>query len=339
MRILVLTDTHGDIDVINTLIERTRPDLCIHCGDFGFYDDKSVERLTVRELRLRWKHSDLPKSLRKKAFTMDPDTLRHAVAEEGLLSTFQPYLDGDKRFAAPVYAVWGNHEDHEVVRGLASGELAVDNLVLLDGRQDVELPEGVRLFGLGGNFYYEGAEELFASGMTGDGGKVRASWTQHARLLDRMVNAPNARWPLLVTHVSPGKARLLERLALVGGARFAFSGHMGPPIHHTWSLFSICEPQEVMARSQEEFETLSAMWASFEGKGEMAAEDVELVESSIARLDLEPLPPPERGRRAEPGSVEERYRTTHFVNLSDVVNGWGVVEIDGWSARWTGESD
>ena len=38
-RILLLSDTHGNIDIINTLVEKTNTDMVIHAGDFGFYNE------------------------------------------------------------------------------------------------------------------------------------------------------------------------------------------------------------------------------------------------------------------------------------------------------------
>lgn len=42
MRILVLSDTHGHLDLINTLVEKHKADAVVHCGDFGV---ESAERL------------------------------------------------------------------------------------------------------------------------------------------------------------------------------------------------------------------------------------------------------------------------------------------------------
>lgn len=57
MRFLLISDTHGDLGVINDLAGHVQLTRVIHAGDFGFYDDGSYERLSERELRL---HSDIP---------------------------------------------------------------------------------------------------------------------------------------------------------------------------------------------------------------------------------------------------------------------------------------
>ena len=47
MRLLLLSDTHGRLDLINELAEREQVDAVVHAGDFGFYDEKSVDRLST----------------------------------------------------------------------------------------------------------------------------------------------------------------------------------------------------------------------------------------------------------------------------------------------------
>ena len=56
MKILLVSDTHGKLDSINKLVEKTKSDLVIHAGDFGFYDDSSYRRLSTRELLLLVSH-------------------------------------------------------------------------------------------------------------------------------------------------------------------------------------------------------------------------------------------------------------------------------------------
>jgi predicted phosphodiesterase len=57
LRILLLSDTHGNLDIINQLVAQTNADMVIHAGDFGFYDDQSIVSLNPRELRLLICHS------------------------------------------------------------------------------------------------------------------------------------------------------------------------------------------------------------------------------------------------------------------------------------------
>lgn len=56
-RTLLLSDTHGNIDIINTLVEKTKVDMVIHAGDFGFYNEASYKNISSRELLLLISHS------------------------------------------------------------------------------------------------------------------------------------------------------------------------------------------------------------------------------------------------------------------------------------------
>jgi len=58
MRLLLISDTHGRLGIIDALASHVRADAVIHAGDFGFYDDGSYGRLSARELRLQVVHSD-----------------------------------------------------------------------------------------------------------------------------------------------------------------------------------------------------------------------------------------------------------------------------------------
>lgn len=47
-RILLISDTHGNLEVINEKVAKTNADMVIHAGDFGFYNDDSIHRLSPR---------------------------------------------------------------------------------------------------------------------------------------------------------------------------------------------------------------------------------------------------------------------------------------------------
>ena len=49
-RILLISDTHGNLDIINQLVAQTHADMAIHAGDFGFYDESpnTLENKTPR---------------------------------------------------------------------------------------------------------------------------------------------------------------------------------------------------------------------------------------------------------------------------------------------------
>ncbi|MCB1083431.1 MAG: metallophosphoesterase, partial [Simkania sp.] len=108
LRILLASDTHGNLDCLNRLAEEKNADLIIHAGDFGFYDENSPERLSQRELKLRIVHSPFGDAIARLGSKKE---MCEFIRERGLLGDFPDYLNGKKKFAVPIYAVWGNHED------------------------------------------------------------------------------------------------------------------------------------------------------------------------------------------------------------------------------------
>ena len=79
MRLLLISDTHGKLGVINEVAERTQADAVIHAGDFGFYADDSYERLSAREFRLLVVHSDLPKEEKERHLLEERRRCRHTL--------------------------------------------------------------------------------------------------------------------------------------------------------------------------------------------------------------------------------------------------------------------
>jgi len=110
IRVLLISDTHGHIEVINALADKMKVDFVIHAGDFGFYNESSYKHISDRELLLLISHSSYWKDYR-----VDKQTHRHVLIEivkrHNLLGNFVAYQVGEQKFNVPVYAVYGNHED------------------------------------------------------------------------------------------------------------------------------------------------------------------------------------------------------------------------------------
>lgn len=241
-RILLISDTHGNLDIINQKVSETNADMVIHAGDFGFYDDQSIYRLNPRELRLLVSHSPVWRQ-----YNIDKQTKRETlieiVKEHKLLGDFPDYITGKKRFSVPVYAVWGNHEDAQVLKRLQPG-LQIDNLNLLDEHHFYEFNQGnnieFSLYGLGGNFL--ASKKLFDRPIAGNGGKVWATLHQFGVLYKQLKNKDKP--SIFVSHVSPGKEPLLSRLIAHFMPNFWISGHMGAPFTCTWNQFTVREMGE-----------------------------------------------------------------------------------------------
>lgn len=242
-RILLISDTHGNLDIINQKVAETKADMVIHAGDFGFYDEQSVNRLSPRELRLSVSHSKIWRD-----YKVDKQTSRERlieiVKENRLLGDFPDYISKTKQFSVPVYAVWGNHEDVQVLKQL-SQDLHIYNLFLLDehnfyqfhtDKNDLEFS----LYGLGGNFHL--SKKLFDKPIAGNGGKVWTALHQFGVLYQQIKDKTKP--SIFVSHVSPGKEPLLTRLLIHFMPNLWISGHMGAPFSCVWNQFTIHEMNE-----------------------------------------------------------------------------------------------
>ena len=155
MRLLLISNTHGELGIINERVEQLRADAVIHAGDFGFHDHGSIERASVREVAMHLLHSDMSREQIRAAEKMTPDAMRAFAAENLCLSELPEFIQGKQRFRVPVHAIWGNHEDVTVIDALRQGEIRAENLLLLDERA-VHSIGPLRLFGLGGNVIPQG---------------------------------------------------------------------------------------------------------------------------------------------------------------------------------------
>lgn len=245
LKALLLSDTHGDINIINTLVEKTDVDIVIHAGDFGFYNESSYQRISSRELLLLITHSPYQKNYCVDKQT-DRATLIDIVKKHHLLGDFSDYQNKVKQFRVPVYAVYGNHEDVTVIQQIKENP-PIENFNLLD-EDNVFSIEGTdhtsfQLFGVGGNFLV--SNKLLKTPIAGRAGKVWATLHQFGKLYQRLEKKRGQ--SLFVSHVSPGKEPLLSRLMIHFMPNIWVSGHMGAPYACVWNQFAIRDIEESQA--------------------------------------------------------------------------------------------
>jgi predicted phosphodiesterase len=295
-RILLLSDTHGHLDLVDALAARERADAVIHAGDFGFYDDGSVDRLEARELFLRVVHSNLPPAEKSRAKKLSGQKLRDYIRAELPLSDLGRWLRDGRGFKVPTFAVWGNHEDRAVVEDLLTGRARVANLNLIS-EQGPSQVDRLRIFGLGGNLIASRLGDT-AEPLAGEGGKIWATRAQIARLLESAAPRVPGEIRVFVSHVSPGREPILELVASHLGAHVTVSGHMGSPWPVVWSEFGLNDTASANDRLRQ----------------------------AHAALGL-PIPP-------APAAVEERgaplppwYRGVFHVNLPDAPDGYAVLTL------------
>lgn len=237
MRVLLISDTHGHVDRIQEYAEHAKADVCIHAGDFGFYDDASIDGMNQRELYLQVKHSDLPEGEKTQVLKAGASVWEKVIKEHNLLGTFHEFLDGGREFGWPVYAIWGNHDDANVA--LRMIKKPIPYLHMLHDRTAVDLGEFV-LLGLGGNCT---PGKAFTQGYkTLPGARCRPTsvLAQYLSLLETARNLAPDKPKVLVTHVSPLVEPFLELLAWQIGATMTISGHMGYPDGETGETNSRC---------------------------------------------------------------------------------------------------
>lgn len=314
--LLLLSDTHGRLDVINDLAQKTGADAVLHAGDFGFYDAESYDRLSDRELRLQVMHSDLPKEEKDRLLVLPADARPSSLKAALPLSEFPDYLAGRKHFDVPVYAVWGNHEDLDVVDRLYRGEQQVENLHLLHHRQAFRVGPAL-VYGLGGNLLL--GAKLLQRPLAGGSGRIWSTLSQYADLVETVEREPEPSGPrIFVSHVSPGKEPFIEYLAARTRADWTVSGHMGAPASMTWNSFAIREVEEAETHLQNGLDAVRRACL------EAAGADSAMVESLLDRIG--PLPE-ERiymGRRTH---APRWYRDMTHVNLPDAHVGYAVLTI------------
>ena len=316
MRFLLLSDTHGKLGIINELAADVQADTVIHAGDFGFYDDGSYERLSDRELRLQIKHSDLPSTDKERIFALPRKERIAASRKECPLSELPLYIEGRRRFEVPVYAVWGNHEDQYVVGKFFGGELEVENLRVLTGRNVYRVGPAL-VYGVGGNLL--AGSKFLQRPIAGGAGKIWSTLGQYADLIETIegqADQPATR--IFVSHVSPGKEPFVELVAARTRADFTVSGHMGAPTCMVWNPFAISSVEEATRRLRDGFEEVrktclvgsvsEATWA----------------EKAFAFIGRIPEDMVYIGRRTR---APRWYRGMTHINLPDAHVGYAVLDL------------
>ena len=304
MKFLLVTDTHGrNLDLISEYAAETNAETCIHAGDFGFYAESSLNELTKDELLLLIEHSALPEE-QKQAMRgkVSAEARREVVAGNRLTGDFPEYLTGRKRFACPVYATWGNHDDAHVVLDMIRAP--VPNLKIVHENAFLDFG-GLALLGLGGNCLpwntrlskIGTVEKPFsASCRRGDlpGSRIRPTsvLVQYARLIKTARTIPPDRHIVLLTHASPLVEPFLELVAWQTGAEVTISGHMGRPDGETGTTDSSRLPE-----LRQTFDRLLELYP----------------EEEIILKKFRPM---------------ENDRVVRHINLPDAEDGYGILEYD-----------
>ncbi|KAK6709358.1 hypothetical protein SNK04_010296 [Fusarium graminearum] len=247
LRVLCIADVRGNLRSLNDLAKQARADHIIHTGDFGFYDDTSLERIAEKTLKHVAQYSPLISEPVKKAIQQGgPGPVKNRFPPNELpLSELPLLISGEVKLDVPVYTVWGACEDVRVLEKFRTGEYKVPNLHIIDEARSMLLEVGgvkLRLLGLGGAVVMH---KLFDNGegrttIAGGQGTMWTTLLQMGELVDtahRVYDPTETR--IFVTHASPAREGILNQLSVTLKADFSISAGLHFRYGSSYNEFSV----------------------------------------------------------------------------------------------------
>ncbi|GJJ75698.1 hypothetical protein EMPS_08056 [Entomortierella parvispora] len=336
-KVLCVADLRGNLSQLNDLVDQTGAKMIIHCGDFGFYDSDSLNRISDRTLKHLVQYSTLiPPAMRTRLLqaTVTPDSLRSQIkaSTTHILSELPLYLAGQKNFNVPVYTVWGACEDVSVLEKFRSGEYALENFHIIDESSTAVIDIGgvkLRLFGLGGAY---AQHKLFDIGdgvstIAGGSGTMWTTALQIGQLVDtaqKIFDPTETR--VLVSHASPGREGILAQLSLVLKADFTISAGLHFRYGISYNEFGVQGDQELyrnkLVNSQKSF---MDMWEGIKSHVEnsISEEQRVLLENCLSVVNRLPA------MNTVPNDKDEAaFKNTWNFNLPDAASGLLLLDIN-----------
>lgn len=352
VRILCVADVRGNLKSLNELAKQARADYIIHTGDFGFYDDSSLDRIADKTLKHVAQYSPLLSEQTKRAIhTSGPqqgNIRQRFPANEIALSELPMFIDKKYTLDVPVYTVWGACEDVRVLEKFRSGEYKIEKLHIIDEANSRLLEVGgvkLRLLGLGGAVVMH---KLFDNGegrttIAGGQGTMWTTLLQMGELVDtanRVYDPTETR--VFVTHASPAREGLLNQLSVTLKADFSISAGLHFRYGSSYNEFSVNPTLDhyrgKLAASKASF---NDVWETVKGEVEPVVSQNEAQQTLLSNaLDIvskmpavanggNPFGGPVPGQGAGGGAVDESaFKNMWNFNLADAAFGYLVLEID-----------
>ncbi|KAI9840458.1 MAG: hypothetical protein M1837_001614 [Sclerophora amabilis] len=352
VRVLCVADVRGNLRSLNDLAKQARADHIIHTGDFGFYDESSLERIADKTLKHVAQYSPLLSEQMKKTIQSSgppqPPLKQRFTPDQVPLSELSSFLNNTYSLDIPVYTVWGACEDVRVLEKFRSGEYKVKNLHIIDEANSRLLDVGgvkLRLLGLGGAVVMH---KLFDNGegrttIAGGQGTMWTTLLQMGELVDtanRVYDPTETR--IFVTHASPAREGLLNQLSVTLKADFSVSAGLHFRYGSSYNEFSV-NPSLDHYRGK-----LAASKASFNDVWETVKSEVEPAVSSNDSqqvllhnaIDIvqkmpsvanggNPFGGPVGGPNAGGQVDESAFKNMWNFNLADAAFGYLVLEVEG----------
>ncbi|KAI9712505.1 MAG: hypothetical protein M1812_006921 [Candelaria pacifica] len=352
VRVLCVADVRGNLRSLNDLAKQARADHIIHTGDFGFYDESSLERIADKTLKHVTQYSPLIPEHVKRAISsstsQQPPIKSRFQPDQVPLSELSLFLNKSHTLDVPVYTVWGACEDVRVLEKFRSGEYKVDNLHIIDEANSRLLEIGgvkLRLLGLGGAVVMH---KLFDNGegrttIAGGQGTMWTTLLQMGELVDtanRVYDPTETR--LFVTHASPAREGILNQLSVTLKADFSISAGLHFRYGSSYNEFSVNPTLDhyrgKLAASKASF---NDVWDTVKGEVEPAVAQNEAQQGLLQNaLDIvqkmpsvanggNPFGGPVTGSNAGGQVDENAFKNMWNFNLADAAFGWLVLEVDG----------
>ncbi|KAF8511082.1 hypothetical protein JB92DRAFT_3144205 [Gautieria morchelliformis] len=338
-RILCVADIRGRISSLNELSQEAGAKAVIHTGDFGFFENSSLDRINDRTLRHLIQYSPLIPTAQRNSLLLPEApaaSVRNTITTSPtpLLSEFSLLLSGSLKLAVPVYTVWGACEDVSVIEKFRTGQYDIPNLSIIDEATSWCLDVGgvkLRLLGLGGALV---PHKMFDNGegqatIAGGQGTMWTTALQIGELVDtaqRVFDQTETR--LLVTHAAPGREGLIAQLALVLKADLTISAGLHFRYASSYNEFSVQGDLEGFRHKllvgKDAFDKV---WDNVKPQVDAVIDDNQrvLLEKALAVVERIPAAP---GSGTGPTTGEESaWKNCWNWNLCDAANGSLVLDI------------
>ncbi|KAK3069750.1 hypothetical protein LTR53_011667 [Teratosphaeriaceae sp. CCFEE 6253] len=345
-RVLCIADVRGNLRQLNELARNAKADYIIHTGDFGFYDDYSLDRIAEKTLKHVAQYSPLlSEPVKADIARSGPQQLiRERFQRERLpLSELSQFLNKTYKLDVPIFTVWGACEDVSVLEKLRSGEYKIDNLHIIDESHSRLLDIGgvkLRLLGLGGAVVMH---KMFDNGegrttIAGGQGTMWTTLLQIGELIDtanRVYDPTETR--LLVTHASPARDGLLNQLSVILKADFSISAGLHFRYGSSYNEFSVNPSLDYyrgkLASSKAQFndvwETVKHEVEPAVGENEAQNKLLQLALDLISKMPATASGGNPFGGGPPNGQVDESaFKNMWNFNLADAAFGWLVLDID-----------
>ncbi|KAL8935085.1 MAG: hypothetical protein Q9216_005592 [Gyalolechia sp. 2 TL-2023] len=336
---------------LNELAKLARADHIIHTGDFGFYDESSLDRIADKTLKHVAQYSPLLSENTKHIIQSTQPQQQNIKQRFGpndlMLSELPMFINKQYTLDVPVYTVWGACEDVRVLERFRSGEYKVDKLHIIDEASSRLLEVGgikLRLLGLGGAVVMH---KLFDNGegrttIAGGQGTMWTTLLQMGELVDtanRVYDPTETR--VFVTHASPAREGLLNQLSVTLKADFSVSAGLHFRYGSSYNEFSVNPTLDhyrgKLAASKASF---NDVWETVKSEVEPAVAQNEPQQTLLNNaLDIvNKMPSVANGGNPFGGAVpgpaaggnvdESAFKNMWNFNLADAAFGYLVLEIE-----------